>query len=227
MKKNKEKSVELSIEEKKKILFEYASKKGMSIRDAQKELESLNWNVESSSNSPKIETKEKKIRKSKKKEKETSDEFVDESSSSENDIISKDEEKIKEDFSDFDFYLKRCKNQNKKNAVIPKIDIGKGFYTMKEIVENTRSMKSYVNSSIENLHKFNKHNNTSFSSWKDMSLDPRYFPEEELIKYENEILWYHWSECHDPSTLSKKTYKELKDRFLHSKVISSKNSEKY
>ena len=85
---------------------------------------------------------------------------------------------------------------------------------MKEIVKATEGMMKHIDPEKEALNRFNRIYKTKYESWKQVSLEHKFHNEEDLVKYQNNILWYHWMKANDPSKLSKKIYKILKAHFL-------------
>lgn len=227
-------------EDKKALVAALMKQKRISAKKAQEELESSDWNIDrilvpkSSSLFDEVikTTKEKPKHKRRKdplesnlstskqiKRKKNGNHQVGEESQP--DEAYKTQEMIlsrfvNEDYNDFNYYLARCKDQSAKSAdMIDQIEIGTGFYTMKEIVKATQGMRHHLASPEEEaLQSFNKKNKTSYANWKEVSMRWKFKNEEDLLKWEPFILWFYWVQSNDPSKLSKKTHKALKDHFL-------------
>lgn len=227
-------------EDKKALVAALMKQKKISAKKAQEELESAEWNIDkilvpkSSSlfdeviGTPKEKLKHKRRKeplesnlstsKQIKRKKNRNHQVGEESQPGK---ISESQETIRkrvsrEDYNDFAYYLERDREQwNKSIDDINQIEIGTGFYTMKEIVKATQGMRHHVLSPEEEaLKTFNKKNKSSYADWKEVSIRWKFKNEEELLKWEPFILWFYWVQSNDPSMLSKKTYKALKDHFL-------------
>lgn len=133
---------ELSIKEKQKIVLKLKNKTGFSIQKCTELLNANSWNIENIFSKDKSINKKKtkkifKLEEKNKKAKERIKQYNKKEIEHHYDNFDIDFDKR---YLDFDWYLKRCKEQEKKDAKIPLVPIKMGFYTMKEIIKYVNSL---------------------------------------------------------------------------------------
>lgn len=210
----------LTKEEKQKLVFQLVKETKQSIRKCTQLLEDNNWVypiVDAEKEKPKKKTIKRKTTKSKKGLKSVN--LLEDESKTE-------ESTEEETFNSWNYYLKREKEQKKQKVeeVNPPAVLGKGYYTMKEIV-------AFVNNNIESakpmeykmLDSFNKKHNSKYSTWDELSDSKTQLTEDELIQYKDYISWYTYIQHHKLPNLSKKNYKLLKDKIEAATFFNVKN----
>lgn len=207
------KKIELTKEEKQKLILQLVKETKQSIRKCTQLLEENNWVLPNNSDN------KSKIRKKKTRKK------IKEVSLIKNAEENRQEE-ISTEYDDFNYYLKRCKEQFNKSIdeiEIPK-QLSKGFFTMKEIMafHNTNIVDSKP-MEFKMLDVFNQHHKSNYSSWDSICASKTSLTEHELVQYKDYLNWDTYLKNHNINNLTKKTLKALKEKINAAQFFATKN----
>lgn len=232
----------LSKAEKRQLVLQLSKELGQSIKKCTEILENNNWvlpslnsSAPSSKSSKSSKSSESKKAPSTKKASTRVQKSKKKKPSKSSKLIEQDEEgvdtgaKTEEIYENWHYYLKREKQQQKKkidNVECPSM-IGKGFYTMKEIVAYANlNIKNYETAEQRTLKSFNKHHKSKYKTWVEASTDKNLnLTESDLVEYKDYIEWYTYVQNHSLPKISKKNFKILKDKINSASFFAGKSVE--